>query len=130
MPQREAHLVRRIAEQVVRDHDDRSLTGAVARVPDADAVVGELVARVTGFGPLQPFLDDPSVEKSCTLWRSPHAFADAAVGASGGNSAGIGLGRLARVRGIPRGQFHEFVGTDAESVVHCSARRRRSCPAL
>lgn len=62
-PQRDAHLVRRIAEQVVREHDDRSLTGAVAPVPDADAVVGELVARVAGFGPLQPFLDDPSVEE-------------------------------------------------------------------
>jgi len=27
-PQREVHLVRAIAEQVVRDHDERSLTGA------------------------------------------------------------------------------------------------------
>ena len=26
-------------------------------------MVGELVARVSGFGPLQPFLDDPSVEE-------------------------------------------------------------------
>ena len=62
-PQREAVLVRRIAEGVVREHDERSLTGVVAPVPDADAVVGELVARVSGFGPLQPFLDDPEVEE-------------------------------------------------------------------
>ena len=62
-PQREAHLVRRIAERVVREHDERSLTGAVAPVPDIDALVGELVARVAGFGPLQQFLDDPSVEE-------------------------------------------------------------------
>ena len=62
-PQRDALLVRRIAEGVVRAHDDRSLTGAVAPVPDTDAVVGELVARVSGFGPLQPFLDDPAVEE-------------------------------------------------------------------
>jgi pilus assembly protein CpaF len=55
--------VRRIAESVVRAHDERSLTGAVAPVPDVDAVVGELVARVSGFGPLQPFLDDPDVEE-------------------------------------------------------------------
>ena len=59
-PQRDAPLVRRIAEGVVRDHDDLSLTGAVAPVADIDAVVGELVARVSGFGPLQPFLDDPT----------------------------------------------------------------------
>lgn len=62
-PQREVHLVRDIAEQVVRAHDERSLTGAVAPVPDAGGVVGELVARVSGFGALQPYLDDPDVEE-------------------------------------------------------------------
>jgi pilus assembly protein CpaF len=62
-PQRDAGLVRRIAEGVVRDHDERSLTGVVAPVPDADSMVGELVARVSGFGPLQPFLEDPAVEE-------------------------------------------------------------------
>ncbi len=62
-PQRDAGLVRRIAEVVVRDHDQRSLSGVVAPVPDVDSVVGELVARVSGFGPLQPYLDDPAVEE-------------------------------------------------------------------
>lgn len=62
-PQRDAPIVRRIAEGVVRDHDERSLTGVVAPVPDIDAVVEELVARVSGFGPLQPFLDDPTIEE-------------------------------------------------------------------
>ncbi|GAB2445980.1 hypothetical protein GCM10027062_28800 [Nocardioides hungaricus] len=62
-PQRDAAVVRRIAEGVVRAHDDRSLTGQVAPVPDVESMVGELVARVSGFGPLQPFLDDPAVEE-------------------------------------------------------------------
>ena len=62
-PQRDATVVRRIAEDVVRDHDERSLTGAVVPVPNPESVVGELVARVSGFGPLQPFLDDPAVEE-------------------------------------------------------------------
>ncbi len=62
-PQRDAVVVRQIAEGVVRDHDQRSLTGSVAPLADVDAVVGELVARVSGFGPLQPFLDDPTVEE-------------------------------------------------------------------
>jgi pilus assembly protein CpaF len=62
-PQQDAHVVRRLAEAVVRAHDERSLTGVVAPVSDVDAMVGELVARVSGFGPLQPFLDDPSVEE-------------------------------------------------------------------
>lgn len=62
-PQRDAALVRRIAEGVVRAHDEHSLTGAVAPVPDVQAVVGEIVARLSGFGSLQPFLDDPEVEE-------------------------------------------------------------------
>jgi pilus assembly protein CpaF len=62
-PQAEPQVVRGLAERVVREHDERSLTGAVAPVPDPGAYVGELVARVSGFGPLQPFLDDPEVEE-------------------------------------------------------------------
>ncbi|HEY1133205.1 MAG TPA: ATPase, T2SS/T4P/T4SS family [Nocardioides sp.] len=62
-PQRESSAVRRIAEAQVREHDERSLTGAVQRLADPSAVVAELVARVAGFGPLQPLLDDPTVEE-------------------------------------------------------------------
>jgi len=62
-PQREAGAVRRMAEAVVRDHDERSLTGLVSPVAEPSSMVGELVARVAGFGPLQPFLDDPAVEE-------------------------------------------------------------------
>src|SRR4051812_35502062 len=62
-PQHEVTRVRRLAEQVVQAHDERSLTGVVAPVPDPPGVVGELVARVAGFGPLQHLLDDPTVEE-------------------------------------------------------------------
>ena len=62
-PQRDVALVRHLAEDVVRAHDERSLTGVVAPVADANGVVGELVARVAGFGPLQAYLDDPDVEE-------------------------------------------------------------------
>ncbi|CAN5331699.1 ATPase, T2SS/T4P/T4SS family [soil metagenome] len=62
-PQRDADVVRRMADRVVRDHDEHSLTGMVAPVADVDVLVGELVARVAGFGPLQVFLDDPGVEE-------------------------------------------------------------------
>ena len=62
-PQHEVVRVRRIAEDVVRRHDERSLTGVVAPVEDPAGVIGELVARVAGFGPLQRFLDDPEVEE-------------------------------------------------------------------
>jgi pilus assembly protein CpaF len=62
-PQRDTGVVRRLAERVVGDHDQRSLTGAVLPVEDQDAVVEELVARVSGFGALQRYLDDPTVEE-------------------------------------------------------------------
>ena len=62
-PQRESARVRALAVQLVADHDQRSLTGAVVPVADPDEVVEELVARVAGFGPLQRYLDDPSVEE-------------------------------------------------------------------
>src|SRR3954453_20715758 len=62
-PQREASLVRRLADRVVGDHDERSLTGAVAPVEDHEGVVDELVSRVSGFGALQRYLVDPTVEE-------------------------------------------------------------------
>ena len=55
--------VRGFAGSVVAAHDERSLSGLVRPVDDADAVVEELVARVAGFGPLQRYLDDPAVEE-------------------------------------------------------------------
>ena len=62
-PQRDLDAVRRLAISLVRDHDERSLTGAVLPVADSESLVEELVANLAGFGPLQRFLDDPSVEE-------------------------------------------------------------------
>src|SRR3954470_18601382 len=62
-PQRDAGVVRRLAERVLAEHDQRSLTGAVLPVADPDAVLEELVARVAGFGALQRYFDDPTVEE-------------------------------------------------------------------
>ena len=62
-PQRDVAAVRRLATRVVREHDERSLTGVVLPVADPDAVVESLVADLAGFGPLQPYLEDPEVEE-------------------------------------------------------------------
>ncbi len=62
-PLTEVETVRRLALAVVRAHDENSLTGAVRPLEDPDRVVAELVARIAGFGPLQPYLDDPCVEE-------------------------------------------------------------------
>lgn len=62
-PQRDSAEVRRIAENVANAHDERSLTGAVAPLENLPALVDDLVARVSGFGPLQQYLDDPAIEE-------------------------------------------------------------------
>ena len=62
-PQRDVGAVRRLAAQVLHEHDERSLTGAVLPVADPEAVVESLVADLAGFGPLQAYLDDPAVEE-------------------------------------------------------------------
>ena len=62
-PQLETQAVRRLAERLVRERDQLSLTGAVLPVTDAEEIVDALVANVAGFGPLQPYLEDPEVEE-------------------------------------------------------------------
>lgn len=64
-PQTDADAVREVAHEVVAEHERRSLTGAVRSLEEPDRVVGGIVADVAGLGPLQPFLDDPTVEE---LW--------------------------------------------------------------
>ncbi len=62
-PQRDTALVQALAERLLAEHDQRSLTGAVAPVGDHDEAVTELMARVSGFGALQRYLEDPTVEE-------------------------------------------------------------------
>jgi len=62
-PLTDVETVRRLAQSAVRAHDDRSLSGTVRPVEDPERVVAELIARVAGFGALQPYLDDPTVEE-------------------------------------------------------------------
>ena len=62
-PLRDPGSVRVIVQSVVREYDDRSLTGIVPPLADPEAVGREVLDRVAGFGPLQRFLDDPEVEE-------------------------------------------------------------------
>jgi pilus assembly protein CpaF len=62
-PQAQTGVVRSLAEALAAEHDRRSLTGAVAPVEDMAGLVDEMVARVSGFGALQRYLDDPGVEE-------------------------------------------------------------------
>jgi len=58
-----------LAAQLVRDevqrYSEHALGGSHPLLSDEAAVTRQVVATLTGFGPLQPYLDDPSVEE---LW--------------------------------------------------------------
>ncbi len=62
-PRNDAAAVRSVALDVLAEHERRSLTGAVRAIDDSELVVGRIVADLSGFGPLQPYLDDPTVEE-------------------------------------------------------------------
>ena len=62
-PSRDEAEVRELIDEVLDDYDDRVLVGGL--VPLADSGEAERLLResVAGFGPLQPYLDDPTVEE-------------------------------------------------------------------
>ncbi|WP_432560770.1 CpaF family protein [Kineococcus sp. SYSU DK003] len=55
--------LRSLVDAVVLDYDLRSLDGSLPGLPDREAAVREVVAAVSGFGPLQRYFDDPEVEE-------------------------------------------------------------------
>lgn len=57
--------VARIAQAEVRRHNDVALARGTSTIDDEAGHVREILAAVTGYGPLQPYLDDPGVEE---LW--------------------------------------------------------------
>ncbi|UJP10624.1 Flp pilus assembly complex ATPase component TadA [Microbacterium sp. KUDC0406] len=54
---------RRIAQAEVRRHNDRALARGEMFIDDEPALVRDVLASVSGFGPLQPLLDDPEIEE-------------------------------------------------------------------
>jgi pilus assembly protein CpaF len=64
-PGKDPDLTSRIAWAEVRRHNDFALARGLMPVDDESACVREVLASVSGYGPLQPYLDDPTVEE---LW--------------------------------------------------------------
>ena len=62
-PRVDTDAVRRAARDAVAEHETRSLTGAVPSLDEPETVIGQIVADVSGFGPLQRYLDDETVEE-------------------------------------------------------------------
>ncbi len=58
---------RRLAERYVaeelRRYSERALGGSLPLLPDEHAAARQIEAALTGFGALQPFLDDPEIEE-------------------------------------------------------------------
>lgn len=62
-PLRDRAGVIALVEGAIADYDERSVVGAVPPLTDPAGVHRCVLDAVAGFGPLQPFLDDPSVEE-------------------------------------------------------------------
>ncbi len=62
-PARDSLEVRRLVQDVVQDYDERSLHGGLAPLGDPAAAVHSVLAVVAGYGPLQQYFDDPTVEE-------------------------------------------------------------------
>ncbi len=62
-PARDERAVRRLVQDAVTDYDERSMHGGMPVLPDLDATSKALWDTVVGYGPLQQYFDDPSVEE-------------------------------------------------------------------
>ncbi len=62
-PVAEPEVVGRLVDEVVGEYRDRSITSALPPMGDVVAATRAVLDAVAGFGPLQPLLDDPSIEE-------------------------------------------------------------------
>jgi pilus assembly protein CpaF len=62
-PIAEPQVVARLVDDAVADYRDRAITSALPALLDIDAVSRNIRDAVAGFGPLQPLLDDPTIEE-------------------------------------------------------------------
>lgn len=62
-PMRDVAATRRMVQEAVADYDERAMSGALPALPDAEAAVKTITDAVAGFGKLQTYFDDPTVEE-------------------------------------------------------------------
>ncbi|KAA9154226.1 CpaF family protein [Microbacterium lushaniae] len=62
-PTRDPELAARITAAEVRRHNDYALARGLEPVDDEAGCVRDVLAQLSGFGPLQPYLDDPTIEE-------------------------------------------------------------------
>ena len=62
-PARHPVEVGRLVEDVISDYDERSLHGGMPAILDRQEAAKQVMDVVAGFGPLQRYFDDPTVEE-------------------------------------------------------------------
>jgi pilus assembly protein CpaF len=62
-PSRDPEYAARVTRSEVRRHNDYALARGLAPFDDEAACVREVLAQLSGYGPLQAYLDDPTVEE-------------------------------------------------------------------
>jgi pilus assembly protein CpaF len=62
-PSRDLGELDRLVREAVADYDERSLHGSLPTLANIEDAVKSVKDAVAGFGPLQPYFDDPEVEE-------------------------------------------------------------------
>ena len=62
-PATDTGAVRQLVDEVIADYDERTLSSALPPVADRVRAAREVYDSVAGFGPLQRYLDDPTIEE-------------------------------------------------------------------
>jgi pilus assembly protein CpaF len=77
---RDPTAAERLAREELRGYAERSLGGSLPRIENEADTLGQVLAGLTGYGPLQPYFDDPEVEE---IWiNAPDAIFIARGGVS------------------------------------------------
>ncbi|HHU09901.1 MAG TPA: CpaF family protein [Intrasporangiaceae bacterium] len=62
-PVRDVGAARQVVTEAVTDYDERSMSGGLPQLPDITDAIKSITDAVSGFGPLQPYFDDPEIEE-------------------------------------------------------------------
>ena len=62
-PVRDCLEMSQLVRDAVADYDERSLHGSLPTLPDLAEAVKQVLDAVAGYGPLQQYFDDPTVEE-------------------------------------------------------------------
>lgn len=105
-PSREPEIAARIVREEVRRHNDYALARGLDPVDDEAAFALRVLASVAGYGPLQAYLDDPTVEE---LWiNAPDR---------------VFIARAGRAERVPLALTDTSVRDLVERMLHASGRR-------